>query len=74
MDVYFQQRKYYKKHKAYSKDINELHISEYNKIRFAKIIKIETLNNRFVAFAEGYDSVWQIDEESKITSVPKKLE
>ena len=74
MDVYFQQKDFYKKHQRFTANINELKISEYNKIRFAKKIKIETLRNKFVAYAEGYKAVWQIDETSKLTNIPLQLE
>ena len=74
MDVYFQQKKYYKKHQTYASNIDELNLSEYTKIRFSKRIKIEKIRNQFVAYAEGYNGVWQIDENSKITSTPLKLE
>lgn len=74
MDVYFQQKKYFEKHQTYTSNIEELQLSEYNKIRFSKKIKIEIIQNRFIAVAEGYKGIWQIDEESKITLSSKKLE
>jgi hypothetical protein len=74
MDAYFQQKKYFQKNKTYTNNIEDLQISEYNNIRFANKIKIETLHNRFIISAEGYNGVWQIDESSQITLTPNKLE
>ena len=74
MDIYFQQRRYYQKNHSYTKNINELQISEYNLVRFSKKIKIESIQNRFIAYAEGYKGIWQINEQGQITSSPIKLE
>ena len=74
MDVYFQQKRYYKEHQTYTKDINELQLSGYNKVHFSKNIKIETMSRRFIAYSQGDKGIWQIDENSKITLMLAKPE
>lgn len=74
MEVYFQQKKYFNKHSRYTENLDELQISEYNEMRFSKKIKIETMSNKFIVMAEGYNGLWQVDECSKITLTSKKIE
>ena len=70
MEVYYQQKRYYKEHQTYTEDITELKLSDYNKKYFSKKIIIETMRHRFIAYAEGDKGEWQIDESSKLTRTP----
>lgn len=74
MDVYFQQKRYFKKHGKYTANIDDLQISEYNKIRFGEKFRIETMHKKFIVMAEGYYGHWQVDECSKFSLRPIKLE
>ena len=74
MDVYFQQKRYFNKNGTYTDNLDDLGISEYNQIRYSDKIKIETMRNHFVALADGYGGLWQIDESSRIILTPKKIE
>lgn len=66
MEVYYQQKDFYRKHNVYSKELEELNLSSFNKENFGKEISIEVMSNHFVAIVKKGNVVWSVNEESKL--------
>lgn len=68
MEVYYQQRDYYRKNGKYTEELDMLNLSDFNKQNFRKEIHIEVISDRFIAKIKKDNVIWSVNEESKLTS------
>ncbi len=68
MEVYYQEKEFFQENGHYTNELEKLNLSDFNLQNFGKDIHIDVLLERFIASIRKNNTLWSVNEESKLSS------